>query len=146
MLIPCSICLSFMSVMIDSLVRRRPVPSGAARVVVNIISSAKRIDPPLPSGRERTELILISIEVVLCRIVRRHCLNRCDNARCRKSGRVLRDSGRRSASAAGANRASYIVGLRWLLFKLLNSGDDGRGHSHDRRGGLRGGVRTWGTR
>jgi hypothetical protein len=83
MLIPCGICLAFMSVMIHSLIRRWPIPSGAPCVVVNIIRPTKRVDSPLPSGREGAILILGSVEVVLGATVGRACLARGNNARYR---------------------------------------------------------------
>ena len=89
MLIPCGIGLALLSMMIDGLVRGRPIPCGGARIVINIIGPAEGINSTFPPFGERTKLIFRGIVVVLSAIVRSQRLSRGDDAMCGRSHWVL---------------------------------------------------------
>jgi hypothetical protein len=68
-LIPRSIRFALLCGVVYTSVRRRPVPSGTAGVVVDIVRPAKRVDATFPARREGTVLVDIGVEVAhLCSI------------------------------------------------------------------------------
>src|SRR6267154_2296088 len=86
-LISCSICLAFLGVMIDSLVRERAIPCNIACIVVDIVSQTEKINSTFPSLRKWTILFLVGIEVMLGI---GDWPSRGDNTRCGRSRWVLR--------------------------------------------------------
>lgn len=72
MLVSGSIGLVIMDDMVDILVGRRSVPSRGAGIMIDVVSSAERIEATLPTRGKRSILVDIWIEVPLMSVVGRY--------------------------------------------------------------------------
>lgn len=132
MLITSGVGFSVLCVGIDGLALGGPVPSGAPGVVIDVIGSAQGIDSALPTGRKRTILVFVRIEVPHLSVVSVSSLS--VGRRISGRGRVLHSRGRTPCGNGSRGCRRRVLDLWPGMFRFGRRSEVGSGHLN---------VRSW---